>query len=1097
MVMCNFRLAGVQLPRDIGGEKILVESIRRERPSRLLMLYSVLVSGISCLLYCLSIALFVNPDMDEYALIIAAPFLGFIFLNLLAVYYLAKPLDFLQGLKRDSVPLNDEMKALLNSQHYSLVYGLYPLIIVSTVIIHMLTMRIEDGSMDFLADPDSWSLLINRGSLFLLVVIIQGNLFDKTISHLRNGFSIRYGVAANTIGLFKRLSWMLVSLILFLGSSIPIFSTMRFDRLIDESLPSMSINVADDKNLARDIPLMISQLELERAQFLRAGDDFTNTLSFLKNQLAADDYSEDLLDSIEDNVAALYENLPLMRAFEEGMDTQNTVSYAFIALTMLAGLIMSFIFSQAFSLQMRLIRQKIEEMLSDNRSVSGRLNITSLDETALLAVDFNRILDYNEQVNEELLRADKVKDAFLANVTHELKTPLHGIIGISESLVDGVAGILPKLAKKNLQLINLSGRRLTSLVNDILDFSKLREHDIALILKPVDLRTLSDVVLELSRPLLGNKHVQLVNNVPPDLPAAEGDENRLQQVLFNLLGNAIKFTSEGEIAITAENHGGKIEIAVTDTGIGIPYDKQELIFQSFEQADSSISREYGGTGLGLSISRNLIELHGGFLRVESEPGFGSRFSFALPCAEGIAETQLIDDEPVAKYRAESGCGKSLELLANSANSEDEVELECLPGKNTGNGYTILIVDDEPVNLTILNNHLSLNDYRVITASDGEEALQLFRQEKPDLILLDIMMPRMSGYEVCRKIREQVPINRLPIIMLTAKDQAQDLAEGFSSGANDYISKPFTKKELLSRLRTHLELSKINKVYSDFVPSEYLKFLGHESILDVQLGDNINREMTIMFADIRSYTSMSESMSPQENFDFINEYLAVMGPCIKNNNGFVNHFLGDGLMALFPECAEDAVTASIEMSQALADFNAARMKRHKEEIKIGIGLHFGKVIFGIIGDVFRKSGNVISDDVNISARLEGLNKCYGSSIIVSQSVLDNLQPTSTLPATRYLGQVVVKGRKNEVSIYELLEVEDASNRQLKLNTQKDFEQALQQYFSREFGAAADLFRRVLNANERDGAAEIYLKHSVNNLLTQPADDWNGAMVVAEK
>tara|TARA_B110000858_G_scaffold194218_1_gene248181 strand:- start:30706 stop:33840 length:3135 start_codon:yes stop_codon:yes gene_type:complete len=1044
----------------------------------MLTFYALVVSGISCLIYCLSIALFVNPEMEEYALIVVLPFLVFIAINIATVFLTSTTLDGLKKQCGSLKPITEEQIEALNNSHYTLTYGLYPLIIASTIIIHLLTMWIEDGGFGFLEDPDSWSLLINRASLFLLVAIIQGNVFDKYLSKFKHEFSLREDKGKKNINLFRRLSWMLVSLSLFLGSSIPIFSTMRFDTLIDQALPSMAVNLNDSEDLRRDIPLLIDLLKLEGQEFVRAQVEFDSTISFLNEQLDLNALDEDSLELIKEVTSSFHERLPLMGAFEEGMDTQNTVSYAFIILTLLVGLIMSFIFSQAYSLQLQLVRLKIGEMLSGDNSVSGRLHITGLDETALLASDFNKILDYNEEVNEDLLRADKVKDAFLANVSHELKTPLHGIIGITESLIDGVAGKLSPLACKNLQLINTSGRRLTSLVNDILDFSKLREHDIVLILKPIDIKTLADVVLEMSKPLLKSQDVVLINNVPKDLPAVEADENRLHQVLLNLVGNAIKFTAKGEIVVSASVVDSCIEICVSDTGIGISPDRQESIFQSFVQGDASISREYGGTGLGLSISRNLIELHGGELGLESAEGCGSRFYFRLPVGEGEKLLMDVSAEPVATYRID----------------EEDVIEECLDDKNA---HSILIVDDEPINLTVLNNHLSLGNYRVIQALDGEEALRLFHQESPDLVLLDVMMPRMSGFELCKEIRKVEPINRLPIIMLTAKDQAQDLAEGFSSGANDYISKPFTKKELLSRIKTHLELSKINRVYSDFVPSEYLSFLGHDSILDVRLGDHIHREMTIMFADIRSYTTMSESMTPQENFDFINEYLAIMGPCIKNNNGFVNHYLGDGLMALFPNSAEDAVAASIDMSKALEKLNQGRMEKRLQAIKVGVGLHYGKVIFGIIGDVFRKSGNVISDDVNISSRLEGLNKCYGSSIIVSQSVLDQLEGIGRTPASRYLGQVIVKGRKNEVPIYELLEVEEAANKQLKLQTQEDFEKGLRQYFAREFGAAADLFRGVLNTNAADGAAKIYLRHCVDNLMSEPSENWSGAVIIAEK
>jgi len=215
-----------------------------------------------------------------------------------------------------------------------------------------------------------------------------------------------------------------------------------------------------------------------------------------------------------------------------------------------------------------------------------------------------------------------------------------------------------------------------------------------------------------------------------------------------------------------------------------------------------------------------------------------------------------------------------------------------------------------------------------------------------------------------------------------------------------------------------EIARMNAVNAEFVPNEYISFLGQKSIADVEVGDHVAKNMTIMFVDIRSYTSMSEMMTPQENFEFINEYLAVVGPCIKKNNGFVNHYLGDGLLALFPHSAEDAVEARYAISSALDRFNEDRAHVKKPAIAIGMGLHFGKVIFGIIGDVFRKNGNVISDAVNVASRLEGLNKQFGTQTIVSEALVNNLDLSRGTPLLRSLGEVDVKGRVETVPIFEL-------------------------------------------------------------------------------
>ena len=552
-------------------------------------------------------------------------------------------------------------------------------------------------------------------------------------------------------------------------------------------------------------------------------------------------------------------------------------------------------------------------------------------------------------VSERLRRVDQLKDDFLANVSHELRTPLHGMIGLTESLRDGVAGKPTEKMAQNFSMIISAGRRLASLVNDILDFSKLKKHELTLQRKPLDLRTLTEVVLTVSQPLVAGKDVILKNAISPDLPPVDGDENRVQQILYNLVGNAIKFTERGEIIVSAERtppwppsrgefthplplpggehpplplpggefkgdspleggQGGVLSISVSDTGIGIPQEKLENIFTSFEQADTSIAREYGGTGLGLPVTKQLVELHGGTIWVESEVGNGSTFTFTLSVAEGTAEATTYQPE-LAKIQEPSGVQTSV------CNTEEQTEV-CTPAREVP-GFRILVVDDEPINQQVLANHLASGKYAITQALNGEEALQsLEREGKFDLVLLDIMMPRMSGYEVCQKIRATYPRNELPVIMVTAKNQVADLVEGFSSGANDYLAKPFSKDELLARIRTHLDLLNINTAYSRFVPNEFLRTLGRESILDVHLGDQIQGTMTVLFSDIRSFTTISEGMTPQENFTFLNDYLKQVIPPIRVNRGFIDKYIGDAVMAIFPDTPEDAVKAAIGMLREL-------------------------------------------------------------------------------------------------------------------------------------------------------------------------------------
>jgi two-component system sensor histidine kinase ChiS len=408
----------------------------------------------------------------------------------------------------------------------------------------------------------------------------------------------------------------------------------------------------------------------------------------------------------------------------------------------------------------------------------------------------------------------------------------------------------------------------------------------------------------------------------------------------------------------------------------------------------------------------------------------------------------------------------------------------------------LVVDDELINVQVLTNYLSLQNYRVAQAFDGHEALEALSESKPDLILLDIMMPKMSGYEVCQKIRAQYPTHELPIVLLTAKNQVSDLVAGFESGANDYLTKPFNKNELLARVRTHLRLAKINVAYGRFVPHEFLRFLERESIVDVHLGDQIQREMSILFSDIRAFTSLSEGMTPQENFNFLNSYLGRVSPIIREHNGFIDKYIGDAVMALFPEKVEDALQAAIEMRQEVSRYNEYRLQSGFNEIGIGIGLHKGTLMLGTIGEEQRMEGTVIADAVNLASRLEGLSKLYGVSIIISEHALFSLyRPTRY--TFRFLDRVQVQGKKETVAVFEIFDGDPPEVIELKLATQPDFERGLLHYHSQEFAKAQNYFEAVLARNPADKAAQLYCKRVANFIEYGVPFDWQGIEAITEK
>ena len=752
------------------------------------------------------------------------------------------------------------------------------------------------------------------------------------------------------------------------------------------------------------------------------------------------------------------------------------------------------VFSARWISQPILRLKKASEAITSG-NLEERVTITGINELEALARAFNSMtqqleesMNQLETQNQELQRLDQLKDEFLANTSHELRTPLNGIIGLAESLIDGATGILPAATCSNLAMIISSGRRLTNLINDILDFSKLQHHTLELQLKPIDLWSITNLVLTLSQSLTTHKNLELINAIPRDFSPAEADENRLQQILYNLIGNAIKFTEAGAVEISAEVHSSDgrdfITVRVADTGIGIPADKFERIFISFEQGDGSTARQYGGTGLGLSVTKQLVELHGGQIWVESEVGVGSKFYFTVPVSAKSAET--------AGTSLSSNTELALIYSAiTQAQFTQETDLE------TEQKLHILVVDDEPINLQVLQNHLSLSNYRVTQALSGQEALTaLERETQFDLILLDVMMPNMSGYEVCAKVREKHAANFLPIIMLTAKNQTADLIMGFQFGANDYLTKPFVKDELLARIKTHIQLSKISNAYGRFVPHEYLGFLQRESILDVSLGDHVSKEMAILFSDIRSFTSLSETMTPQESFNFINAYLQRVSPRIRQQRGLIVKFLGDGIMAVFPNGADDAVQAGIIQLQEVEDYNLHREAESHVPIRVGIGIHLGHIMVGIVGDAQRMEGDILSDHVNLTARLEGLTKFYGASLLISGEVFQRLKDSSPYQI-RFLDRVIVRGKTEPIAIYEVMNAEPESLKILKLATQAKFQEGIEFYRQRQFQVAQSCFAAVLAINPQDQAAQLYLERVQLLQVDQVPEDWDGVWQFTEK
>ncbi|MCP4298595.1 MAG: response regulator [Proteobacteria bacterium] len=532
------------------------------------------------------------------------------------------------------------------------------------------------------------------------------------------------------------------------------------------------------------------------------------------------------------------------------------------------------------------------------------------DAEKLISKENEQLYQQAQRLIERLKEIDHLKDEFLANTSHELRTPLMGIIGLSESLLGGTGGTLTEEQANNIGMVVQSGYRLSRLINDILDYSQLKYQEMALNIQSVNLIRVTDLVLQVCQPLIGVKNLKLFHDFPANLPAVSADENRLQQILFNLVGNAIKYTAQGNIQISAEIEKDQwLRITVKDTGVGIAKDQLGAIFNVFEQGKSGTQLELGGTGLGLALTKKLVELHMGEIGVSSQLGQGSTFSFTLPINKNTPQS-LSEPMPVPVFSTQPD---KLLVLPDRAPDESSAH--------------ILIVDDDPIILQVLINQLTEEKYQISTATNGIEALaKASRDSSIDLILLDVMMPEMNGYEVCQELRLTFSMQDLPIVLLTARNQSKDIVKGLRMGANEHLSKPINRDELLARIQTQLDAKNL---YLHLKENELLK-------KEIQKREKVEKELAASRLGLIHILDLSEeliiSCNTSHEITFFNQKASeFLGYSI-------NDITGEALSLIIPEWSElpeKAVTQHlkivkkdqkvIELDASIAPFNLKQSK----------------------------------------------------------------------------------------------------------------------------------------------------------------------------
>jgi two-component system sensor histidine kinase ChiS len=435
---------------------------------------------------------------------------------------------------------------------------------------------------------------------------------------------------------------------------------------------------------------------------------------------------------------------------------------------------------------------------------------------------------------------------------------------------------------------------------------------------------------------------------------------------------------------------------------------------------------------------------------------------------------------------------------------------------------ILCIDDERIILTSLKEQLRRrfqSQYLIETVESGEEALEILEEFMEDaidmpVVIADQIMPGMKGDELLREIHTVSP--KTLKIMLTGPANADPVGNAVNfANLYRYISKPWEENDLamtvtealrcfyqdkkLEEQNTALQqmnhdLEQLNHAYERFVPRQFLGFLEKRSIVDVQLGDQVQKEMSILFSDIRGFTPLSETMTPEENFQFLNSYLSQMEPVILEHDGFIDKYIGDGIMALFPKTADNAVGGAIAMMKQLAAYNSQR--RQVEPIRIGIGVNSGSLMLGTIGGNNRMDSTVIADTVNLASRLEGLTKRYKANILISAYTLAALSDPEKYNC-RFLGKVQVKGKQAAVPIYEVYDGDPDDIIELKHKTRSVFEEGLQNYFAKEFITAMGFFTQVLASNPNDKTAQLYVERCARFISQGVPDDWEGVEIMDTK
>ncbi|MEH2300637.1 MAG: response regulator [Nostoc sp.] len=648
---------------------------------------------------------------------------------------------------------------------------------------------------------------------------------------------------------------------------------------------------------------------------------------------------------------------------------------------------------------------------------------------AAIAVQQSHLYQKTRQQAERLLELDKQKTEFFQNISHEFRTPITLIQGPLESAVTAGEG----LSYSQCAIALRNSRRLLRLVNQLLDLQRLDAGRMQPSFRPCDIVEFVSQIVESFRPYCEKKGLHLVTQLD-ECSTVYLDMEKFDKVVYNLLSNAMKFTPEGgTISIRLKSENDRCILQVQDTGIGIVKEQIPHLFERFRQAEGSANRSYEGSGLGLALVKELVELHGGQVTVESVYGEGTTFSLWLVTGNAHLPALQVLETPTELNTSRASVELAdLELVDPTTDNIEDITRNFSPSIDTQDsalktqqrqtaqqgeplhtaGSSILVVDDNPDLRTYVSEIFRRNGYHVQTARNGYEGYGIAKEIIPSLIVTDLMMPLVSGLEMIQMIRNEEKLKGTPIILLTAKVDEQTRIEGTEHGADAYLAKPFNDRELLAEVRNLLGLKenerRIVELNTYLTESVLKRFLPAVLVQKAATGDLTldlrpePRLITVLFSDIVGFTQLANTLRSRRVAELLNEYLEAMTKVVFGNGGTVDKFMGDAILALYGapeeltpnEQVRRAINTARAMHRSLADLN----QRWRDQgvfdgdkltsVQFRCGIHQGTAVVGMFGSAERADYTAIGPSVNIAARLQAA--ALPGTILVSAAVADYLQ-----------------------------------------------------------------------------------------------------------